>query len=55
MDGGHITIIMTEDNITHDDKIRHNTELLNKKLDHISIKHIKELGERIRRVDMPKP
>jgi len=55
MDGGHITIIMSEQNITHDDKIRHNTEIWIKKLDRVSIEHIKELGERLRRAGMPKP
>uniref|UniRef100_A0A6M3KZ00 Uncharacterized protein n=1 Tax=viral metagenome TaxID=1070528 RepID=A0A6M3KZ00_9ZZZZ len=46
---------MTQPDLTHDDKNRKNTEILSKKLDRMSIEHIKELSEKIRRVDTPKP
>lgn len=46
---------MTQIDLTHDDKIRHNTEILGKKLDRVSITHIKEVSERLKRAGMPKP
>lgn len=56
MDGGQTYITMTQQHLSHDDKTKKNTEILAKKLDRISIPHIKELSEKIKRCSgMPKP
>ena len=52
------TDIMTEQRRSHDDKRRARTVLISKRLDRVSINHIRELANKLISIDkkgMPKP